>query len=100
MKKINSSRWEYSLENGSALRSAINDYDSEETLIQLKNSYRELLEAGKIDEDDFESYTEDIDIVLEDMDYTDEEEFEDQVNYELDEFYSLCDNIGVWIPLD
>lgn len=92
---ITSGRWNYQLKHGSALRNAINSGDAEDVLDQLLKSYEELRDEGLIDEDDFERYTGDFE-----MYDVDDEDFEDDIDYELDDFYDLCDNIGVWITLD
>ncbi len=88
-------RWNYQLKSGASLRRAINDGDPISVLDQLFRCYEELRSEGIIDEDDFDSYTGDFELYDEG-----DEDLEDTVDYELDNFYDLCDNIGVWIPLD
>lgn len=89
--KIQANKWRYTLKNSKALRSAINSEDMTEVLKQIFAGYEELRDEGLIDEDDFESYTSDFELYLDDP--------EDTVDYELSNFYDLCDNIGVWIEL-
>lgn len=96
MKDIKGGRWNYQLKCGKALRRAINDEDPGKILNMLMKAYEELLENDMIDDYDFESYTEDIEMYLEDLE---DEDIEENVDYELDNLYDLCDNIGVWIPI-
>jgi len=99
MRKIAAGRWEYELKCGKALREAIQDGDLPEVLRQIQNGYRELADNGIIDEDDYERYTEDFEMYLYD-DFQDWDDPEETVDYELDNFYDLCDAVKVWIPLD
>ena len=88
-------KWNYELRCGRALRRAIEDEDLEKVLLTLRQAYRELLRAGYIDEDDYEEYTSNIDYQLEDTDNLDE----DEVDYELSDFYDLCDNLRIWVSM-
>ena len=96
-------KWNYTLRCGRALKAAIEAEDSAEIINQLRCAYRELADKGMIDEEDYLRYTEDFDSLEQDMweedsaDYA--EEAEDEINWELDQFYDLCDNIGVWVAL-
>lgn len=86
-------RWKYELKCGKELRKAIEEGSCNRTLNILEKAYKELLEAGLIDENDYEWYTDEF--IVYDADGLDEYD----INYELSEFYDLCDNIGVWIPI-
>lgn len=92
---LKEARWSYTLKSGSALRSAIKDGDPMDVIHSLQNAYAELRDAGLIDEDDFDSYTGDFELYEEDDD-----DIEETADYELDNFYDLCDALKVWIPLD
>lgn len=92
---LKEARWSYTLKSGSALRSAIKDGDPMDVIHSLQNAYAELRDAGLIDEDDFDSYTGDFELYEEDDD-----DIEESADYELDNFYDLCDALKVWIPLD
>ena len=106
------SKWKYTLKRGKALREAVEGVDLIEVLDELYMCYEELFEADIIDQDDHDRYiddlletTENVEEILEysddyeDDDYLDDEDAQDEVDWQLTEFYDLCDNIGVWIPL-
>lgn len=94
-------RWKYTLNSGSALREAIDNYDMEQVVKCLLLCYRELLD--KLDEWDEENYEIDIhDIIGVLMAYElcpDEEDEEDYINDKLEEFYDLCDELRAWIEI-
>ena len=92
--KIEAKNWQYTLTCGKDLRDAIEAEDLEGVIWQLKNCYEELRDHALIDDDDFERYTEDFDY----YDF-DDEDIEDSIDWELGQFYDLCDNINVWIPV-
>ena len=92
---LTEANWNYTLKCGNALRQAIDDGDAEEVINQLWAGYKELLDAEIIDDMDYESYTDD----LIGSEYWEAEEWEDNVDWALDNFYDLCDNTRVWIPL-
>lgn len=95
-------KWNYTLKTGTRLRKAINEENHEEILQLMIRAYREIINyfiyIGLTDEKDFEDefnyYTENILLMLEDKEYD-----EDEINYELSDLYDLCDNNGIWIPL-
>lgn len=75
----------------SKLRTAADESDVVGVLNALISAYEELYDAGIIDIDDYERYVEEVDFV--DPDDIDEAE------YQLQEFFDLCDNIGIFIPV-
>lgn len=87
-------KWNYTLKSGEALRHAIADGDGQMVVLHLITCYRELLDAGYIDANDYERYVEEIRECIED-----DEVDVDAVNYELHEFYDLCDALRVWVPV-
>lgn len=87
-------KWNYTLTAGKGLRSAIADEDPQMVLLHLITCYRELHDAEYIDADDYEQY---VDEVRECID--DDEVDVDAVDYELHEFYDLCDALRVWISI-
>lgn len=95
--------WKYTLKNGKILREAIKEEDYEKILRTLKECYTEILDffvkEGLTEledrDDEYEEYTENIDMLLEDIDNIEEEE----IDYELSLFYDLCDNTNIWIEL-
>ena len=88
--------WNYELECGSDLRNAIKDGNCNKVLELLKVAYKALLDKGVIDEDEYNEHIEDMCW----MDPKDEDFDVDELDYELDKFYDLCDERRVWIPLD
>lgn len=94
-RKLTENKWEYTLESGHALRDAIDSGDLWQVQRCLINCYQELFDKGVIDEDDFEAYTQEVDEA--DMDDPD---VEDYLDFELNEFYDLCDNCNVWVSLN
>lgn len=88
------SKWNYRLKCGVELRDAIHEEDCERAIAVLEKAYRELVNAEIIDDFDFDRYTEEF------MMYAADGIDEDDANYELSEFYDLCDALGVWIPID
>ena len=90
--------WKYTLSNGKALRSAIDEGDYYGIVEELKNAYREINGAfpDVYDTDDLDRDIDDLGILLENLDDGDSDA-EDEIDYALSEFYDLCDNIGVWV---
>lgn len=88
--------WGYQLKSGIALRKAIHSEDPYAVIEQLRVCYEELLDAGLIDEYDFERYTEEFELY---EDFSDYDDATDIVDYELTQFYDLCDNIDVWVTI-
>ena len=84
-------KWNYTLKNGIQLREAIHEYDAARVLEELKVCYKELLKAKQIDEYDYDGYVNQID----EYDEDDIDEF--TADYELREFYDLCDNLKIWV---
>lgn len=107
MKAVVAKQWEYTLKTGTRLRTALRDAmdDPEDTwkltdvIRALNVAYEELFDAGLIDDWDYEHYTEDFEMYMDD-ELEGWDDPEDIVDYELSNFYDLCDNINVWIPLD
>lgn len=93
--KLTEKNWSYTIKSGAKLRRAIEDEDYEEIKDCLMDCYSELLNNKIIDEDDYESWTESVEMLD-----PDDEEAEDEFNFELSVFYDLCDNLNVWVALD
>ena len=93
-RKLKEGRWNNRLQAGKALRRAIENSDYQGILDGIKACYQEMLDKGVIDDWDFEQWTEDLDYLdLED------EDIEDTLDYELNNLYDACDNLGCWIEL-
>ena len=86
--------WEYTLKSGKKLRSSIDEGDPMKVLDALRQSYKELLDADIIDDYDYESGTGNFELYD-----ADDEDIEESVDYELDDFFDLCDNLRVWVPI-
>jgi hypothetical protein len=86
-------RWKYELKCGKELREEIHEGNSERILNVLQKAYKELFKAGVIDESDYDLYTDEF--IIYDADDLEEAD----VNYELSEFYDLCDELGVWVSV-
>lgn len=83
-------KWNYVL--NVPLRDAIHSGDAIKVIDVLKDAYFELMDAGILDRSEYETLEEDLGL------YGDDVEDED-ADFELTEFYDLCDSAGVWIPL-
>ena len=94
---LDEGKWDFTLNNGKELRQAIYDENYVEVINQIRIAYKQMLDEGLIDEDDFESWTEDFELY---GDFSDWDDPEDTVNYELTNFYDACDNLGVWVPIN
>lgn len=89
-------KWDLTLNNSSELRAAIDDEDYTEVINQIRLAYSQMLDEGIIDEADYESWTADFDLY---GDFSDWDDPEDTVNYELSNFYDACDNLNVWVAI-
>ena len=106
-------KWNYTLKNGLALREAIYEENHIRVLLILKKCYSEIVDyfvsVGLTEEEDkeaeYQDYIENINLLLEinnDEEETVEENInldEDDVNYELSNFYDLCDNCSIWVQI-
>ena len=86
--------WNYTLKSGIALRDAIDSEDTDEILKQLEKCYIELLTNDIIDQQEYDYSVNQLYIIDPDDEYA-----EDEIDYQLNDFYDLCDNLDVWIPL-
>lgn len=106
MRKINASRWNYTLKCGKALRQAINNEDPEEILEMLRQAWTEIHEnfPDEYDENDLDSDLSDIENELdnvenyEDYDMT-YEDVEDNIDYMLTNLYDFCDEFNIWVDM-
>lgn len=90
--------WKYTLKSGLALREAIDNDDAEQVVKCLLVCYNELLnQLDEWDEVDYEMDIHDSIGVL--MGYELCPDDEDDVNYYLEEFYDLCDELRAWIGI-
>lgn len=86
--------WKTQLESGKQLRDAINREDYEGVIEGIRACYKEMMDKGVIDEDDFYDWTEQLDWL--DLD---DEDAEEAIDYELDNLYDACDNLDCWVAM-
>ncbi len=91
-------RWKYTLNSGSSLREAIDSEDVEQVVKCLLLCYEELLnQLNEWDKEDYEIDIQDSIGVLKGYELCPDDE--DDVNYYLEEFYDLCDELRAWIEV-
>lgn len=89
-------KWNYTITSGTALREAIDNDDIEGTIACLYQCYKELLD--KLSDEDKEWKQWDIEDSIEFL-YNSEDLDEDEINYCLEEFYDLCDDLRAFVGL-
>ena len=93
--------WKYTINNGTALREAIEDGSTEETVKCLLKCYNEL--KNKLSDEDMEDYGYDIEDTIDTLKWyvfsSDDEEDEENIDYYLAEFYDICDSVRAFISL-
>lgn len=88
--------WKYTIKTGVALRESIDNEDMEQVVKCLLLCYKELLD--KLVGEDRKGFMWDIEEIIEILTlYALDPDDEDNVNYYLEEFYDLCDELGAWI---
>ena len=89
-------KWNYTITSGTALRGAINSEDTEQVVDCLVQCYQELL--NKLSEEDKEWKQWDIEDTIEFLSGSEDLD-EDDINYYLEEFYDLCDDLRAFVAL-
>lgn len=96
-------QWRYTLNGGKYLRDAIDNEDINEILLWLENLYTDINDKfpEEFDEISLKSVIADIEGVGEDWEngYMDEEEVESSIDFLLNNFYDLCDNMKIWVGI-
>ena len=94
-------KWDYIITSGKKLREAIHNEDIRLVVKALLLCYKELY--SKLSDEDKDWKGMDIEDSIENLSlYTfdlDDEDDEDNVNYYLDEFYNLCDDLKAWVEI-
>lgn len=91
-------QWNYTLRFGKKLREAIEAEDEKMVVKCLIACYRELL--NKLSDEDREDYEYDIKESIEILTYYEADpDDEDNVDYYLEEFYNICDDVRAWIAI-
>ena len=89
-------KWNYTLCFGKHLREAIKAEDAELVVKCLIACYRELLNKLSDDDRDWKEFDiEDAILCLESYD----EDYEDEIDDYLAEFYDICDDVGAWVAM-
>lgn len=92
------SKWQYKLKSGSALREAIDNEDEEQVVKCLLLCYKELLKKLTDEDKEWKGY--DIEDSIEVLRlYALDPDDGDDVNYYLEEFYDLCDELRAWVEI-
>lgn len=90
--------WIYTIKGGKALHEAIENEDEQLVVKCLLQCYRELY--GKLSDEDKEWKGWDIEDEIETLTHFDADCYEDDdIDYYLDEFYDLCDDLRAWITI-
>lgn len=93
--------WKYTIQSGSVLHEAIYDGNTQQTIECLIQCYQELLnKLNKADKADYQIEIEDTIDALTYCDmYQDDEDFQEEINCYLEDFYDLCDSIRAFIKI-
>lgn len=91
----------------SYIRKSVEDGDLIHILHALKRGYTELVESGIIDRDDYNYHMKDVEYLIDDIEDSQEdvlppyilEQYVEDVDHQLSEFYDLCDDAGIWINI-
>ena len=90
-------KWNFTIENGTELREAIESDNIEQTVKCLYECYQELY--NKMSNEDRDYYQFDIEDTMETLKLYDADLDEDNVNYYLQEFYNICDDVRAFVAL-
>lgn len=91
-------KWVYTIQHGKALREAIQNDDERLVVKCLLQCYKELY--NKLSEEDKEWWGFDIEDTIEILTYyVADPDDEDDVNYYLQEFYDICDDVRAWVSI-
>lgn len=100
------SKWVYKLNNGKALRDAVDEDDFLETLLVLRKCYEEIHKhiPDIYDEDDLAENIDDIENQIDNLNNYEEydmtlDDCEDEINDLLNDFYNFCDAMRIWVDL-
>jgi len=95
-------KWNFTIENGTALREAIYNDSVKQTVRCLYNCFKELYD--KMTDEDKDYYKYDIEDTMEILmlyrfDKDCDEDEKDNINYYLQEFYNICDDVRAFVAL-
>ena len=90
--------WIYTINSGKALHEAIDNEDEKLVVKCLLQCYKELYNKLSDEDKDWKGF--DIEDTIEILTYySADPDDEDNVDYYLDEFYDLCDDLRAWITI-
>ena len=90
--------WKFTITNGTTLREAIEDGNSEATIEALIVCFKELY--SKMSTEDKEYYEFDIEDHIEILSIWNADENDDEdIDYHLEEFYDICDSVRAFVAL-
>lgn len=90
------SKWEYTITNGKALHVAINTEDEQLVVKCLLACYKELYDKLTDEDKDWKGW--DIEDYMDALNYIDLDDV-GNLDYALDDFYNICDDLRAWITL-
>ena len=88
-------RWKYTLHFGKNLREAIDAEDIEATVQCLIACYRELLNKLSNEDKDWKEFA--IEDAISSLECYDIYEEHGAIDYYLEEFYDICDDVRAWV---
>lgn len=89
-------KWNYTITSGTTLHEAIDNDDIKETIACLSQCYQELLAQLSDEDKEWKQY--DIEDSIEFLDNSEDLD-EDEVNWYLEEFYNLCDDLRAFVAI-
>lgn len=89
-------QWKYTIEHGKALRAAIKDNSTIETIERLKDCCMELL--GSLKNRDIDYFAEDLQDIMDELEDVDIYDV-DEINYYLNDFFDICNVIRAWVSI-
>lgn len=95
-------RWRYKLESGKYLRQAIEEENIEDIIAWLQTLYQEINAQfpDEYDNSEVEAVCADLDDIYEDWENgDDEDDIENRLDYMLNDFYDLCDEMDIWVGI-
>jgi hypothetical protein len=91
-------QWKYTIQNGRQLRQAIYQSDAQATAKWLFKCFQEL--HNKMSDEDKEDYGYRIEDIMDTLRfYVVDPDDDDNIDYYLEEFYHICDDVKAWVAV-